>query len=465
MVLRGSGVPDTISPRQKLGWQILGLFALSCTLIVTCGMAVVISLALGEVLPGIFGRATGAIILGLICWLFVRTPLAHLLQWLKVRHLSQQELFSPLENSQMPTNSSRPTLRQNLAKFGHSLLRWLRRWGIYLVITLLVCIIPYPYRPGGSIELLPPQQVQIQAEVNGKIIQVMYPGGDGQLIQAKTVVALMEATDLENQIATLKKSIAAAQENTAKEQANLNKLINTPRPEDVAVAQADLNQAIEELKASQDELRTVQEELQLAKKNLAVTQNDVAVAQQELETAKINVEYNQGEALRYKELWQAGAIKFQQYQDAEKATEQARSNVTKISKDIQGKILQVAQSRQTVQVKTQEVAKQKQNIQVSRRYVEEKQANLDLILSGTHPDDIKAARSNVKEAQAEVERLQQQLKYNQDQQRRTALVMPTTGRIVTPYLQNMVGKYLKQGEVFSIVEDDSHMFGELRLPE
>ncbi|MEA3276092.1 MAG: PqqD family protein, partial [Pseudomonadota bacterium] len=52
---------------------------------------------------------------------------------------------------------------------------------IAVVVTIgVVLALPYPYRPGGEISLLPPEQQQIQAPISGKISEVLYNGGDGR---------------------------------------------------------------------------------------------------------------------------------------------------------------------------------------------------------------------------------------------------------------------------------------------
>lgn len=91
----------------------------------------------------------------------------------------------------------------------------------------------------------------------------------------------------------------------------------------------------------------------------------------------------------------------------------------------------------------------------------EAQSNLAVLLISSHPQDIAAARKQIEAAQAEVQRLKQELKYNENQVKRTALLMPIDGRLITPYLEQKIGTYLKQGDTFAIAEDDRHISGEL----
>ena len=75
-----------------------------------------------------------------------------------------------------------------------------------LIIGVLLCLImliPCPYRPGGEIQILPPDQAQIQAPISGQITDVYFEGGDGKLISKGTLVGKMISYEIENQILAL----------------------------------------------------------------------------------------------------------------------------------------------------------------------------------------------------------------------------------------------------------------------
>ena len=151
-----------------------------------------------------------------------------------------------------------------------------------MIIIAIILVLPYPYRPGGNIQLLPPTQQSIQAQVDGKITKVFFKGGDGQYIKQKNVIANMESVDIENEVQTLKESIKRQPAELASQQANLSKLIATPRAEDVAVA----NQKV------------------------AVAQGQLEVANQQIQVAKTQVvrainkaEFSAREAARFKALY------------------------------------------------------------------------------------------------------------------------------------------------------------------
>ena len=106
-------------------------------------------------------------------------------------------------------------------------------------------LVPFAYRPGGEIQVLPPVQQQIQAPISGRITEVKFEGGDGKLISQGTLVARMISDEIENQILTLNQSRAQQLATIEKAKAELSKLMAGYRDEKINAAQAKLDQAIE----------------------------------------------------------------------------------------------------------------------------------------------------------------------------------------------------------------------------
>jgi multidrug resistance efflux pump len=88
----------------------------------------------------------------------------------------------------------------------------------------------------------------------------------------------------------------------------------------------------------------------------------------------------------------------------------------------------------------------------------EARANLALTLAGPHPEQIAATR-------AELERLREALRHDEERLQRTRMVMPIDGRLTTPHLYDLVGTYVKEGALISEIDDDRTMLAEIRLPE
>ena len=318
-----------------------------------------------------------------------------------------------------------PRHTKDLASIDKKHKSWVRKLVKFFLLVgfgILLCL-PYPYRPGGSIQLLPPTQQQIQAQVDGQITQVFFKGGDGQWIKAGTVIANMEAFDIENAVLTTQEQVRQQQAEVERQQANLDKLLATPKKEDVEVAK---------------------QKVEVAKQQVEVAKQQVEVAQGELQTAISKAEFSSRQAARYKDLYTTGAFSLQQYENAQKEAETDRN---------------------TVAEKKQNVEQKKQDVETKRQNLKEEQAHLALVASGPYPQEIEAARKEVEAAKATFKRLQQQLKYNQDQIKRTPLVMPLDGYLVTSYLNQKVGTYLKKGETFAVAENNRHIQGEVRIPE
>jgi hypothetical protein len=406
MILSRRPLPKSLSTKEKLVLILIGGLSIS---FYWGFFFLIIHLwtdGLSETFTRIFGRGTDVIILSIIATFALIKPIKKTFKkWQFNKNLDTISIEQPI------TRKKRKFNLKNWTKF------------LALIIVAIILVLPYPYRPGGNIELLPPTQQSIQAQVDGKITKVFFQGGDSQWVKQKSIIANMESVDIENEVQTLKESVKRQQADLASKQANLSKLIATPRPEDVAVTE----------------------------QKIAVAQGQVKVANQQIEVAKSQVlraknksEFSAREAARFKALYQQGAYSLQQYENSEKQNELDRNEIVE---------------------KQQSVIEFQQNLEVKNQSLIEANANLAVVLSGAHPQDIAAARKQVEAADAEVQRLKQQLKYTESQVKRTALLMPIDGRLVTPYLERKIGTYLKQGETFAVAEDDRHISGELQIPE
>jgi multidrug resistance efflux pump len=461
MLLHRRPLPKTLSTKQKIALQVYAIFLIAAWIAIFVIFTPLIALLLEENFSG-----TGVILFLIIFVLILRW----FLKMTSQPNPSGSNRSNPSE-SRMMLHSSNGTLVFERNKFLH----FLQKNAVPIVSIVggaILLALPYEYHPGGAITLLPPKQQTIQADVSGKITEVFLTGGDGAWIKKGTPIARLEAsrqlnpaTPTENDALVLLEQINNQKAIVKKQQDELDKLLNTPRPEEVTVAKTDLEKAIEEFKEAQAKVVTTKGELEVAKSSLAVTENDVKIAQQNLETVKIRADYNQKEASRLESLWNEGALKLQQYEEAQKQAEASRSDVLKEQQNVQQKILLVSQEQQTVKVKTQEVQQQKQNVETYKRNVEQKQANLSLIMSGPHPEQIAAARQDLEAAKATLREKQQQLKYTQGQLQGSNLSMPFDGQIVTQFLDQKVNTYLQQGQTFALVQDNRNIRGELLIPE
>ncbi|HEY9601548.1 MAG TPA: efflux RND transporter periplasmic adaptor subunit [Allocoleopsis sp.] len=428
MVLSRRPLPPDLSLREKWGMLVYGPLAVVFWLSMVLLIAYSIATGLAENFPNIFGRATSAILIGAFAVAALRQPIAFFFK--KKDKTTPSRRTSDLED---PLITKGSTTRKNKPNF------WQKkefRFLILLVLGLLL-LFPYPYRPGGQIQLLPPTQQSIQAQVEGQIIKVMFNGGNGQWIKAGTPIAVMEAIDIENSVLTQQEQIKNQQAIVEKQQANLNKLLATPRKEDVEVAR--------------QQVEVAKQDVEVARQQVEVAKQDVEVAKKKLETAISRADFSTQEASRFEELYKGGVVSRQTFEDKQKQAETDR--------------ITVEENRQNVAAKQKEVGSSQNELLTKQQTVAQRQANLELVLSGPYPDDIQAARKELEAARAALQRQQQQLKYDREQLQRTQLLMPIDGYLVTAYLDQKVGSYLKKGSTFAIAEDDRRIQGELRVAE
>jgi len=74
-------------------------------------------------------------------------------------------------------------------------------------------------------------------------------------------------------------------------------------------------------------------------------------------------------------------------------------------------------------------------------------------------------RNDVVVATSELARLKSDLAYYEDQYDRTFLRMPFDGHVVTSLLRQKVGTFLREGDVFAVVEDSSTIQAQVQIPE
>jgi putative peptide zinc metalloprotease protein len=422
MVIKRRPLPQEFSLKEKLGMLLYGPIAVVFWLAMVLLLAFSIANGVAENFDGIFGRATTGIFITLFIIAALRQPLT-----LFFRKKSNTKTFdSPVLDREQITRTKKPN-------------HWKKR-SIQLFILACIAailIIPYPYRPGGQIQLLPPTQQAIQAQVDGKIVKVMFKGGDGQWIKAGTVVATMEAVDIENASLTTQQKVKNQEAVVQREKAQLDKLLSTPRPEEVAVAK--------------QQVAVAKQQVEVAKQQVEVAKQQVEEAKNQLNVAISKADFSSKEADRFEELYKGGAVSRQAFEDKKKIAETERLNIET--------------SRQNLVVKQANVEEARNQVATRQQDVTQKQANLSLVLSGPHPEEIAAARKELEAAKAELGRQQQQFKYEQEQLQRTQLIMPLDGRLITSYLDQKVGSYLKQGNTFAVAEDDRYIRGEVRIPE
>ncbi len=408
----GRPLPDTLSGARGTRYLVYAV-----CLLVAWGWFFIeavrtVAEGLESTFPGIFGRATLYVFGGLLAVLVARWFLGR-----ASKHSSKLRLGSEIDDDDadaaVPSeiSSERGVAAAEHPPLSSTLLSYYRKHPKLCIAAavLLLMLVPFPYRPGGEIQVLPPVQQQIQAPVSGKVAEVLFQGGDGALIRRGTVIAKMSSSDLENQILTLEQSRAEQAATVQRLQSELDKLLAGARSQEITGAEAKLNRTIDEISA----------------------------AQRELDAAKVSMEFSAMVLPRMKKLYESGSVAYLQYEEAKKTADLDRITVQRSEKQLSA----LGKTR------------------------DEAQAELDLLRAGSRPEDVQAARHGVEAAQADLARINQQIQYANDQKTETALLMPHDGYLVDSHLEFKKGIYLEVGEVFAVSQNNTQPLVEVQLPE
>lgn len=273
-----------------------------------------------------------------------------------------------------------------------------RGWLVPLFATVALVaflLLPYPYRLGGPILLLPPEQQAVQAPVSGQIVEVMFQGGDGQLLSAGTTIARIVSSELENTILTLQAQISEQTSELGKAKSALDNLLAQPRMEDVAAATARLAQA----------------------------RAEVRLAERQLDVAKVTSQHSDQELVM----------------------------VRKLTKGVISE-LQIAKAERDADVDRIMIKEQAANVAAKDEVARVAESDIVSLLRGVPKEEIDAARHSVGAAEAALRRTGQDLAYAQARASTGRLTMPFDGYLVDSYLTQKKGAYLAQGETFATVQ-------------
>ncbi len=457
-VLRRQPFPQSLRTKDILFLLSYGSVTVLVSLFVVLGIFAISAIILEDRLQG-----TGVVIFFIFVLLFIKRNMSTS----NPERNSQRNHNStvvPIETETNNTTNSE-TLDLSVTQRASRFFTRHRRSLLFSLGGIIVLLFPYPYSVGGSIQILPRRSQEIQTDLAGKVVEVPVRGETGEWLEAGTVIAVLESVDLENDLLTNEQEIEGQEALLKQREAELARLLATPRTEEVQVTEAALSEAQEQLEAAKRRQQIEEEQLQVSLQKLATAQQEVEAVWLRLETAKTDARFRKQEEKRLEELYEGGAIALQQYEEAQRLAALAQGKVREVEKEIDIAQGQLKQSRQEAQVQRQEVREQEQNVQSSLRVVEQRQADLNLILSGPYPEQINAARQEIKQAEATVKRLQQEVIFLSEEMERQKLRMPFDGFLTTLNLDDKIGQYLEQGSTFAIAEDDSELIGVVEIPE
>jgi HlyD family secretion protein len=210
---------------------------------------------------------------------------------------------------------------------------------------------------------------------------------EGDRVQQGQVVAYMDASDLQG-------DLLQAQAQLAQQTANLEKLINGNRPQDIGQAAAQLAEAQAKL-----------EQLQAGNRS-----QEIAQAQARLNQAQATLRQTEDDFQRNQSLLSEGAISQQTLTQkrAERDNAQARVSEAQAALDLQQR------------------GARPEEIAAAQAQVMQRQQALDLLQAGTRPEEIAAARAQVENAKGGLRTIQNRI---QD----TQITAPFTGVVTKKY--------------------------------
>lgn len=408
LVLQKQPLPKALNRQEQLGLQAMGVIGFSSLITVIFIIIYFVSSGLAEdFAASILGNAAHLVLFSVMTAFFVHKLFA---VWSIMSTGRNQPLPSNgTVNGELSRVSQPEPAPVNFAWFKF-LNRSLLIQAALAIATVFILLIPYRFRPGGQIRILPQQEQKIQVPVSGKVVDVFPQDQDEILITAGTPVATLESPELDYQLRGIKEQIAGQLSTIARLEAELARLTAEPRSEEVQIYRGRLESA----------------------------EAEVEVARQQLESYIQQAELSANRAVRQNQLYEQGVISLQAAEDADRLATTDQNNV-----QTQRKVI---------------------DEQLEKLAIE--QANLDLLLAGSHPQEIEAARYDVERAKAELARLKEEESYLQSEVQRTQLQMPFDGYLVTTQLDRKVGTYLNPGDTFAIAKAAETAFlGEILVPE
>lgn len=149
-----------------------------------------------------------------------------------------------------------------------------RRFRLAMLLLLVpILFLPYPYETGGKFTFLPAERQEIHVEVEGLVEDVFHDGGEP--LTKGAVIAKLSTFQTE-------KELAVNEAKVREKEAQIAELKTTPRPEQLRLAESEVNLAKVQLKFSLGELARYED---LYKKK-AVSLDDLEEARRRVEIDK-----------------------------------------------------------------------------------------------------------------------------------------------------------------------------------
>lgn len=204
MVLQKKPLPRSLNRREQFGLQAMGLVGLSAFVAIIFLTIFLYSIGLArDFASNILGNAAEFVLVGSMSAILVYKLIG---VWSIMSSVDERR---PVPKPREGQDNLAPTPRVgafNVAWPGFLNRSLLKPIGLGLA-TVLFLLIPYQFRPGGQITILPQKEQKIEVPLAGKVVKVLSQDQDDQLIKAGTVIATLESTDLDSNLRVIQQQI------------------------------------------------------------------------------------------------------------------------------------------------------------------------------------------------------------------------------------------------------------------
>jgi multidrug resistance efflux pump len=278
----------------------------------------------------------------------------------------------------------------------------------------------------GDFAVAPHHNADVRAEVDGLITEVVVD--EGQRVAAGDLIARLADRDYRAELEAVEGQIAETG-------ARLRLLQAGPRAEEIQLAR----QAVETARTRREHAQRRWHE---AEGMLAAR---MARAKAEVEKAEERQRYGRSDLARVKALFAADLVSRREFEEA-----QERVAVR------EGEAEAARAELRTVQA--DDLAETRKELAVAQQEVQEAQARLRVLLAGSRPEEIQGA-------EAALQRLGAQRAHVREQLHLVEIRSPVAGVVTTPKPREMVGQYLKKGDLIVEVHELAVISAEIAVPE
>ncbi|WP_404790532.1 efflux RND transporter periplasmic adaptor subunit [Altericista sp. CCNU0014] len=227
---------------------------------------------------------------------------------------------------------------------------------------------PFTLRISATGTITPVQSVNLSPKTAGVLKRLLVEQGDR--VEQGQIIAYMDQQDLKGQL-------LQAQAGVAQARANLEKLRNGSRPEEIAQSKARLNQAQQQLLALRNGNRT----------------QEIDRARAQVASARARVNLANSKLRQYTQLKDAGAVSLERYNEINADVQTAAADLTVAQQNLD--LLETG-------TRSEEVGR-------AQASVDEARAAYSLAVNGTRSEDIRQAEAQVDSAVGQLEVVQSRL--------------------------------------------------------